>query len=198
MALAQNLEDPKFEVVRIGNSFYRKLVVDENLKFKCEENRRYYEEDEIEEEGELDDQLVYEGDEWVFRMEMPAIFHKFIVGSRARNKQKLEMESGCKIVVPKREEMEDAVYLRARQKKQYIQLQGAHRAPLRKRGSKAAVHTFHLRAACIRRQVPAAGGWLQRGCCTAALRGHRCLDLYAIAENALHPLHVEVALTCPS
>mmetsp|Transcript_33027 Transcript_33027/g.61914 ORF Transcript_33027/g.61914 Transcript_33027/m.61914 type:complete len:365 (-) Transcript_33027:92-1186(-) len=116
MALAQNLEDPKFEVVRIGNSFYRKLVVDENLKFKCEENRRYYEEDEIEEEGELDDQLVYEGDEWVFRMEMPAIFHKFIVGSRARNKQKLEMESGCKIVVPKREEMEDAVYLRARQK----------------------------------------------------------------------------------
>ncbi|CAE7458477.1 HISN3 [Symbiodinium pilosum] len=94
----------------------RKLVVDENLKFKCEENRRYYEEDEVEEEGELDEQLVYEGDEWVFRMEMPAIFHRFIVGSRARNKQKLEMESGCKIVVPKREEMEDAVYLRARQK----------------------------------------------------------------------------------
>ncbi|CAE7466892.1 HISN3 [Symbiodinium natans] len=109
-------KDPKFEVVRIGNSFYRKLVVDENLKFKCEENRRYYEEDEVEEEGELDEQLVYEGDEWVFRMEMPAIFHKFIVGSRARNKQKLEMESGCKIVVPKREEMEDAVYLKARQK----------------------------------------------------------------------------------
>ncbi|CAE7226198.1 Ascc1 [Symbiodinium microadriaticum] len=116
MALAQNIEDPKFEVVRIGNSFYRKLVVDENLKFKCEENRRYYEEDEVEEEGELDDQLVYEGDEWVFRMEMPAIFHRFIVGSRARNKQKLEMESGCKIVVPKREELEDAVYLKARQK----------------------------------------------------------------------------------
>lgn len=118
MALAQNLEDPKFEVVRIGNSYYRKLVVDENLKFKCEENRRYYEEEEEDEEGELDDQLAYEGDEWVFRMEMPAIFHKFIVGSRARNKQKLEMESGCKIVVPKREELEDAVYLRARQKQQ--------------------------------------------------------------------------------
>ncbi|CAK8992733.1 unnamed protein product [Durusdinium trenchii] len=72
----------------------------------------------MEEEGELDDLLTYEGDEWVFRMEMPAIFHKFIVGSRARNKQKLEMESGCKIVVPKREELEDAVYLRARQKQQ--------------------------------------------------------------------------------
>lgn len=83
-----------------------------------------------------------QGDEWVFRMEMAAIYHKFIVGSRvwaprhpklsknsqsfskflfsfqARNKQKLEMESGCKIVVPKREELEDCVYLRARQKQQ--------------------------------------------------------------------------------
>ena len=56
----------------------------------------------LSQEGELDEQLVYEactqssephitrntacyaqGDEWVFRMEMPAIFHKFIVGSRA-------------------------------------------------------------------------------------------------------------------
>ena len=37
---------------------------------------------------------------------------------KARNKQKLEMESGCKIVVPKREELEDCVYLRARQKQQ--------------------------------------------------------------------------------
>ena len=26
--------------------------------------------------------LRNQGDEWVFRMEMPAIFHKFIVGSR--------------------------------------------------------------------------------------------------------------------
>eukprot|EP00440_Ansanella_granifera_P001832 gb/GFBE01001975.1/.p1 GENE.gb/GFBE01001975.1/~~gb/GFBE01001975.1/.p1 ORF type:complete len:367 (+),score=112.35 gb/GFBE01001975.1/:1-1101(+) len=118
MALPQDLEDPKFEVVKIGNSYYRKLVVDDSIKFKCEENRGYYEEDEVEEERELDDQMTYEGDEWQFRMEMPAIYHRFIVGSRARNKQKLEMESGCRIVVPKREEMEDAVYLRARQKQQ--------------------------------------------------------------------------------
>ena len=26
--------------------------------------------------------FLRQGDEWVFRMEMPAIFHKFIVGSR--------------------------------------------------------------------------------------------------------------------
>eukprot|EP00931_Biecheleriopsis_adriatica_P055862 TRINITY_DN33109_c0_g1_i1.p1 TRINITY_DN33109_c0_g1~~TRINITY_DN33109_c0_g1_i1.p1 ORF type:complete len:367 (-),score=104.24 TRINITY_DN33109_c0_g1_i1:24-1124(-) len=118
MALPQDIPDPKFEIVKIGSSYYRKLVVDENLKFKCEENRGYYEEEEVEEERELDSQMTYEGDEWILRMEIAAVFHKFIVGARARNKQKLEMESGCRIEVPKREELEDAIYLRARQKQQ--------------------------------------------------------------------------------
>ena len=32
---------------------------------------------------------ISKGDEWVFRMEMPAIFHKFIVGSRAGGSQQI-------------------------------------------------------------------------------------------------------------
>lgn len=28
--------------------------------------------------------LPPQGDEWIFRMEMPAVFHKFIVGARAQ------------------------------------------------------------------------------------------------------------------
>eukprot|EP00408_Alexandrium_pacificum_P032144 CAMPEP_0171273138 /NCGR_PEP_ID=MMETSP0790-20130122/62124_1 /TAXON_ID=2925 /ORGANISM="Alexandrium catenella, Strain OF101" /LENGTH=53 /DNA_ID=CAMNT_0011742105 /DNA_START=15 /DNA_END=173 /DNA_ORIENTATION=- len=51
------------------------------------------EEEEEEETRELDDQMDYEGDEWVLKLSIPAVFHKFIVGARARNKQKLEMES---------------------------------------------------------------------------------------------------------
>lgn len=118
MAQPQDIEDPKFEVVKIGSSYYRKLVVDENLKFKCEENRGYWEEEEEDEERELDDQMTYEGDEWSLKLEIPAVFHKFIVGSRGRNKQQLEMESGAKIVVPHRDDLQDAIFLKARQKSQ--------------------------------------------------------------------------------
>lgn len=117
MALAQDIEDPKFEVVRIGPCSYRKLVIPENLHFKCE-GRQYVDDEEEEEERELDEQMEYEGDEWVLKLPIPAVFHRFIVGSRARNKQKLEMESGARIVVPHREDQEDAIWLRARQKQQ--------------------------------------------------------------------------------
>ncbi|CAE8620750.1 unnamed protein product [Polarella glacialis] len=116
MALPQDIEDPKFEVVKIGPSSYRKLVFNENIKFPCEEKREYQEEEIEEEARELDSQMTYEGDEWILRLPIPAIYHKFIVGSRARTKSQLELESGAKIVVPKREEVEDAIYLRARQK----------------------------------------------------------------------------------
>lgn len=115
--MQQEIEDPKFQLVRIGPCNYRKLLVPENPGFKCEV-QRWEEEEEYEEIGELDDQMTYEGDEWVLRLSIPAAFHRFIVGSRARNKQKLEMESGAKIVVPHKEDTEDAIYIRARQKQQ--------------------------------------------------------------------------------
>jgi len=115
--LPQDIEDPKFEIVKIGPGSYRKLVIPENLNFKGEGN--YYEDEEEDAEPrELDDQMVYEGDEWVLKLPIPAAFHRFIVGSRARNKQKLEMESGARIVVPHREDQEDAIWLKARQKQQ--------------------------------------------------------------------------------
>jgi len=118
MALPQDLEDPKFEIVKIGPCCYRKLVIPGNLNFKCGSNRFYEDEEEEQEPRELDDQMQYEGDEWVLKLSIPAVFHKFIVGSRARNKQKLEMESGARIVVPHREDQEDAIWLRARMKQQ--------------------------------------------------------------------------------
>eukprot|EP00933_Yihiella_yeosuensis_P064616 TRINITY_DN68055_c0_g1_i1.p1 TRINITY_DN68055_c0_g1~~TRINITY_DN68055_c0_g1_i1.p1 ORF type:complete len:378 (-),score=79.96 TRINITY_DN68055_c0_g1_i1:62-1162(-) len=118
MALPQDIEDPKFHVVQLGSSFYRKLIINENIKFKCEEDRRWQEDEDEDVVRELDDQMVYEGDEWILRVSIPAVFHKFIVGSRARNKQKIEMESGAKIIVPHREELEDAIYLKARQRSQ--------------------------------------------------------------------------------
>lgn len=119
MALPQDIDDPKFEVVKIGPSMYRKLVIQANLNFKCGPTYQdYFEEEEEEEERELDREMVYENDEWVLRLPIPAVFHKFIVGSRARNKQKLEMESGARIMVPHREEQQDCIWLRARQKQQ--------------------------------------------------------------------------------
>jgi len=119
MAFAGDVEDPKFEVVKIGPSHYRKLIIPTNLPFKCESQRFVdIEEEEDDAERELDDQMSFEGDEWVLKLPIPAVFHRFIVGSRARNKQKLEMESGARIVVPHREDQEDAVWLRARLKQQ--------------------------------------------------------------------------------
>mmetsp|Transcript_84853 Transcript_84853/g.235296 ORF Transcript_84853/g.235296 Transcript_84853/m.235296 type:complete len:372 (-) Transcript_84853:38-1153(-) len=118
MALAQDIEDPKFEVVKIGSCSYRKLMIPENLQFKCATGHYADLDEEDDVERELDDQMDYEGDEWVLKLPIPAVFHKFIVGSRARNKQKLEMESGARIVVPHREDQEDAIWLRARQKQQ--------------------------------------------------------------------------------
>lgn len=117
MALPQDIEDPKFEVVKIGASSYRKLVINENINFKCEENL-WQDEEEYDDIRELDDQMVYEGQEWVLKVAIPAVFHKFIVGSQAKTKKRIEMESGATIVVPKREDQEDAIWLRARQKQQ--------------------------------------------------------------------------------
>jgi len=117
MALPQDLEDPKFSLIKIGSCSYRKLIIPEDLRFKCE-GRQYIDEEEDEEERELDDKMEFESDEWVLKVPIPAVFHKFIMGTRARNKQKLEMESGARIVVPHREDQEDAIWLRARQKQQ--------------------------------------------------------------------------------
>jgi len=118
MALPQDIEDPKFEIVKIGPCSYRKLVIPENLNFKCGPNN-WEGEDEYEyEERELDSQMVYEGDEWVLKISIPAVFHKFIIGSRGATKSRLEMESGATIQVPKREDVEDCIWLRARQKQQ--------------------------------------------------------------------------------
>eukprot|EP00448_Togula_jolla_P000307 CAMPEP_0170612318 /NCGR_PEP_ID=MMETSP0224-20130122/23660_1 /TAXON_ID=285029 /ORGANISM="Togula jolla, Strain CCCM 725" /LENGTH=370 /DNA_ID=CAMNT_0010937815 /DNA_START=46 /DNA_END=1158 /DNA_ORIENTATION=- len=115
--MGQDIEDPKFEILKIGPCAYRKLIVPDALKFKCDGNNyRYEDEEEDEEERELDDQMTYEGDEWVLRLPIVAVFHRFIVGSRARTKQRIELESGARITVPHRENQEDAIYLRARQK----------------------------------------------------------------------------------
>merc|ERR1719359_405791 len=62
--------------------------------------------------------MTYEGDEWVLKIPMPAVFHKFIIGSRGSTKSRLEMDSGAKIQVPGREDVQDAIWLRARQKQQ--------------------------------------------------------------------------------
>jgi len=115
--MAQDIEDPKFEVVKIGPCNYRKLIITD-MPFKNKGHYYVDQEEEEEVERELDDQMQYEGDEWVLKLPIPAIFHKFIVGSRARNKQKLEMESGARIVVPHREDQEDAIWIKARQKQQ--------------------------------------------------------------------------------
>lgn len=116
MALPQDIDDPKFEILKIGSCHYRKLV--NYTSFKTDGQHRDDSEDEEQEPRELDDQMVYETNEWVLRLAIPAVFHRFIVGSRARNKQRLEMESGARIVVPHREDNEDAIYLRARNKNQ--------------------------------------------------------------------------------
>merc|ERR1719373_1482124 len=62
--------------------------------------------------------MTYEGDEYQLELPIAAAFHKFILGSKGRNKQRLEMESGARIVVPHREAQQDAIWLRARQKQQ--------------------------------------------------------------------------------
>lgn len=117
MALPQDIEDPQFEVVKIGPCCYRKLVVPENLNFKGGDVYDDWDEDE---EGprELDDQMVFEGDEWTLKIPVPAVFHKFIIGTRGQMKSRLELESGAQIRIPNREDQEDVVYLRARQKNQ--------------------------------------------------------------------------------
>eukprot|EP00971_Amphidinium_carterae_P177810 3526645-Amphidinium_carterae.1 len=117
--MAQDIEDPKFEVVKIGPSYYRKLIIPSDLKFKTEvQSQALWDEEEEDDEvdAELDKELVYEGQEWKLRLAIPAVFHKFIVGARARNKQKIEMESGARITVPHREDNQDAIFLHARQK----------------------------------------------------------------------------------
>merc|ERR1712232_1112305 len=98
-------------VVKIGPCHYRKLIIDENLKFKGQSNTyddEEYDEDEV---RELDDQMWYERDEWVLKMDLPAVFHRFIIGKQGANKSRLERESGAKIQIPNREDQEDCVWL---------------------------------------------------------------------------------------
>lgn len=117
MALPQDIEDPKFEIKKIGPTCYRKLIIPANLNFKV--GARYQEEEWDEGEGgELDDQMAYEGDEWVLKLPVPAVYHKFIIGSRGAMKSRLEMESGASLKVPNKEGKEDAIWIRARQKQQ--------------------------------------------------------------------------------
>merc|ERR1719401_2185547 len=62
--------------------------------------------------------MTYEGDEWVVKIPVAAVFHKFIVGKGGRTKSQIEMESGARIEIPKREDIQDCIWLRARQKGQ--------------------------------------------------------------------------------
>jgi len=118
MALPQDIDDPQFEIVKIGPCSYRKLKIPDNLNFKTEAGRWNDEGEDEWEERELDSQMTYEGDEWVLKIPMPAVFHKFIIGSRGSTKSRLEMDSGAKIQVPGREDVQDCIWLRARQKQQ--------------------------------------------------------------------------------
>lgn len=118
MALPQDIEDPQFEILKIGPCSYRKLIIPANINFKCEANRWEDEEEWEEESRELDSQMTYEGDEWSLRVPIASVFHKFIIGKQGSNKSRLEMESGAKIEIPKREAMEDCIWLKARQKQQ--------------------------------------------------------------------------------
>lgn len=115
MAQPQDLDDPKFEVVKIGPCFYRKLIVPD-VSFRCDAQR--YDDEEDVDGGVLDGQMEYEGDEWVLKLPLSAVFHKFVIGAGGKMKQRLEMDSGARIVVPKREDVEDAIWLRGRQKQQ--------------------------------------------------------------------------------
>lgn len=118
MALPQDIEDPQFEIIKIGPCSYRKLVIPEGLNFKCEARGHWEDEDDEDGERELDSQMTYEGDEWVLRVPIPAAFHRFIIGTGGKNKSRLEMESGSKIQIPNREDVQDCIWLRARQKHQ--------------------------------------------------------------------------------
>lgn len=113
--MAHDIEDPSFIVKKIGGGYYRKLIVPEKMPFKQNLHYDVYEEEEV---RELDDQMTYEGDEWSLKLPIQAVFHKFICGSRGKNKQKLEMESGARILIPHREEQQDAIWLKARLKQQ--------------------------------------------------------------------------------
>merc|ERR1719181_1873426 len=62
--------------------------------------------------------MTYEGDEWVLQMSMAAVFHRFIIGKQGSTKSRLEMESGARIQVPGKEDVQDCIWLRARQKQQ--------------------------------------------------------------------------------
>lgn len=113
--MSQDIEDPQFDIVKIGQSHYRKLVIPKDLKFNAPVDR-YDEDDDFDEPTDLDDQLTYEGDEWVLELNIPGIFHKFICGTRGRTKQKIEFDSGATVIVPNREDHADSLWLRARQK----------------------------------------------------------------------------------
>lgn len=108
-------EDPKFGIINLRGANYRKLIVPEGLTFKCDETREQYREDE-DEPGELDDQMTYEGNEYVLRLPVPAVFHKFIIGSRGKRKQEIEAESRARIHIPGKDEASDDIILRGREK----------------------------------------------------------------------------------
>lgn len=115
MAQPQDIDDPKFEVVKIGPCSYRKLMIPEGLQFKCDRFNTE-EEDTADQQHDLDDEMTYEGNEWVYKFPVPAVFHKFIIGARGQAKQRLEMQSGARIVMPNRENKEDVIWLHGRQR----------------------------------------------------------------------------------
>jgi len=118
MALPQDIKDPEFEILKIGPCSYRKLIIPTDINFKCEANPNQEDEEEDYEDRELDSQMTYEGDAWVLKMTMAAVFHKFIIGSKGSMKSRLEMESGATIQIPNREDTQDCIWLRARNKSQ--------------------------------------------------------------------------------
>mmetsp|Transcript_68771 Transcript_68771/g.109123 ORF Transcript_68771/g.109123 Transcript_68771/m.109123 type:complete len:379 (-) Transcript_68771:90-1226(-) len=115
--VSQDIEDPKFELIKIGSCSYRKLIIPADLKFKCDAEAYHgYEDEDAWEDRELDGQMTYEGEEWVVKIPIASVFHRFIIGKNGSTKSRLETESGARIEIPKREDLQDCIWLRARQK----------------------------------------------------------------------------------
>lgn len=117
-----DLDDPKFEVVKIGGGQYRKVIIPEGLSFRCDVNRYGDEPEEEGEEGneyhEADPNMEFVGDSWEYKLNIPAVFHKFLIGRQGKVKSQLEMQSGASINIPSREDQEEVIILKARQKQQ--------------------------------------------------------------------------------
>jgi len=62
--------------------------------------------------------MEFVGDSWEYKLSIPAVFHKFLIGRQGKVKSQLEMQSGAEIRIPSREDQEELIILRARQKQQ--------------------------------------------------------------------------------